>query len=339
MEQAPAIPPIHSLELEQTSIYCSPLAFIDKRGNPILIKPLSEKLHEQLKRMYLDYEPRDDFAGLPPIRDDECVKWVEGMIRNGVNLVALSFGEGIIGHAAIFPMGNQTCEMLIVLIRGHQNTGIGTQMTRLIIQLAYELEFERVWLSVGAGNRIARHVYAKCGFEYIAHCDDSELEMTVDLKRYYQMKGITVKDVMNRRVVSIHENSSCREAIGIFVRKRIGALPVVNDVGEVVGILSETDLVVIGNYNQKVRDVSTKQVITVRPHCPLSKVVRLFQSKKMRCIPVLDRHGKLAGIVGRRDILAYYCRTDLETDGLASGNGAGPEEHRVDPSGAAGDLP
>ena len=76
---------------EQTSIFSSPYAFVDKRGDPVLIKPLGEKRDDQLKRLYLDYEPRDSFSGLPPILDEECIRWVEGMIRDGLNLVAISF--------------------------------------------------------------------------------------------------------------------------------------------------------------------------------------------------------------------------------------------------------
>ena len=51
--------------------------------------------------MYLDYQPRNTFSGLPPIMDSACVTWVESMIRNGLNLVAISFEDGVIGMAFI----------------------------------------------------------------------------------------------------------------------------------------------------------------------------------------------------------------------------------------------
>lgn len=297
-----------TIHCEQTSIYNDPVAFIDKRGDPILIKPLSVKRHGQVIRMYLDYEPRDSFAGLPPIRDEECVKWVEGMIREGINLVAVSFEEGIIGHAALFPMDAERCEMFIVMSPGHQNAGIGTQLTRSIIQLAYELEFDRIWLSVEIKNRIAQHVYAKCGFEYMADGEIDERDMVLHLKRYHLVKGVSVADVMNRDVFSISEHTSCSGAIDVFVKNHMGALPVVDRDNRVVGILSETDLITVGSCAHRVCDVMTRQVVSLRLDSSLSRVIRLFQSRRIRCLPVLDDEMRLVGVVGRKDLLAFYAK-------------------------------
>ena len=293
---------------EQTSIYNAPYAFVDKRGDPVLIKPLSEKRHDQLIRLYIDYEPRDSFSGLPPILDDECIKWVEGMIRDGINLVAISFEKGIIAHAAIFPMDETRCEMLTAATPGYQNVGIGTQLTRCVIQLAFELEFERIWLAVEITNQIARHVYQKCGFEYVSHSEVHELDMILDLRHYHQMTGIAVGDVMNRQLIVAHKNLTCEAAIDLFLKNHIASLPVVDDNNELIGIVTETDMLMVGSSRQKVMDVLTKQVITVGRDCSLSKVMRLFQSRKVRCIPVVDDNGKLVGVIGRKEVLACYSR-------------------------------
>ena len=297
---------ISQIDPEQTSIFSSPYAFVDKRGDPVLIKPLSEKRHDQLKRLYLDYEPRDSFSGLPPILDEECIKWVEGMVRDGLNLVAISFEKGIVGHAVIFPMDAQRCEMLIAVTPGYQNVGIGTQLTRCIIQLAFELEFERIWLAVEITNQIARHVYQKCGFEYISRSEVDELDMILDLRHYHQMTGIAVGDIMNRKVIAIHKGMTCEDVIELFLRNHIASLPVVDDDNVLVGIVTETDMLMIGSGSQKVTDVLTKQVITVGQGCTVSKVMRLFQSRKVRCIPVVDDTRKLIGVVGRKEVLARY---------------------------------
>ena len=294
---------------ELASIYSDLHAFIDKRGNPVLIKPLSEKRHDQLEQMYLGYEPRGSFSGLPPIADKACIDWVQTMIHTGINLVAISFEEGIIGHTAAFPIDTKRCELFVVVVPGHQNTGIGTQLTRCVIQLAYELEFERIWLSVDHTNQIARHVYQKCGFEYITHSQVDELDMILDLRRFHHMSGMTVSDVMKTEVVSIHERVSCQRAIESFLENHVASLPVVDDNNEIVGILTETDMMMVGSQDHRVHDILTKQVITVGPDYPLSRVVRLFNSRKVRCIPVVDKNKKLAGIIGRREILNYYAKT------------------------------
>jgi len=291
---------------ETATIYSEPYAFIDKRGNPILIKPLSQQRYDQLAKLYLDYEPKDSFSGLPPVSEKACIDWVQSMIRTGVNLVAISFDAGLVGHSAIFPIDRQRCEMFVAVSPQHQNVGIGTQLTQNIIQLAYELEFERIWLSVEHTNQIARHVYQKCGFEYIVESHVDELDMILDLRHYHYMTDVSVDEVMKRDVVSIHERMSCHSALETFLNNHVASLPVVDDRGEVVGILTETDMMMIGSHCHRVLDVQTKQVITVDQKCSLSKVVRLFNSRKVRCIPVVDDDMKLVGIVGRREILGYY---------------------------------
>jgi len=42
--------------------------------------------------------------------------------------------------------------------------------------------------------------------------------------------------------------------------------------------------------------------------CSVAKAIRLFRSRKLRCIPVLNHRRELVGVVGRRDILAHYAR-------------------------------
>jgi len=293
-------------DVSGTTLYHFPHAFIHKALEPILIKPLGPKRHQALLEMYLAYRPRNSFSGLPPITDEACVRWVAGMIETGVNLVALSFGAGVVGHAALFPMDTEACEMFLVVSPGNQGLGIGTELTRCAIQLADELGFERVWLSVEVTNNIARHVYKKCGFDYLSHGVTDEVDMGLDLQAHHQAGGLKVREIMTRDVISIHQDASCRTALDAFLADGIAALPVVNSDGELVGILSETDLIDESNVLKNVGDVLTKTVVSVEEGSDVSKVIRLFHSRKLRCIPVVGPHKRLVGVVGRKDILAYY---------------------------------
>ncbi len=47
--------------------------------------------------------------GLPPIKDSVCTQWVRGMIRDGVNLVAVTAPATIVGHTALFGVNDQKC--------------------------------------------------------------------------------------------------------------------------------------------------------------------------------------------------------------------------------------
>lgn len=293
-------------ELSECSLCSNPHAFVNKKGEAILVRMLGERWEEQLAKMYLAYEPRNSFNGLPPIDDDACAKWVEGMIRDAINIIAVSFWEGVVGHASLFPMAEHSCEMLLVVARRFQNCGIGTQLAHCAVQLCGEVGFDRIWLSVGSSNYRARHVCEKCGFERLAVESAGGIDMAIDLARFRDVMAEPVSSVMNRNVLTISADSECKSAIEIFVVKNIAALPVVDKQRELKGILCETDMLRPTDYARKVGEIMTREVVSVDEDTPLESMIRLFQHRKLRCIPVLGKDGKLVGIVGRKDILSYY---------------------------------
>ena len=61
--------------------------------------------------------------------------------------------------------------------QSYQNLGIGTELVRSCVDLAGELGFERIWWPVDATNVRARHIYRKCGFEYVSNQQGRELDM------------------------------------------------------------------------------------------------------------------------------------------------------------------
>jgi CBS domain-containing protein/RimJ/RimL family protein N-acetyltransferase len=293
---------------EDATIYRKPRALITRKGDAVLIRTLDEKACQGLIAMYLAYQPRNSFQGLPPLTDAACTSWVQHMIGNGINIVALSFGDGVVGHAGLFPINDEKCEFMVVVSPQHQNTGIGTQLTRCSVQLAYEIGFDQIWLSVESTNSRARHVYGKCGFERLPIDDPREMEMALDLKRYHDLVNATIAGIVNRNVITIRDDQTCAAALELFVTRRVASLPVVDENGELTGIISETDLMLPSNVGRSVGDIQTRAVISVQEDCTIAKVVRMFESKKLRCLPVLNGGKKLVGVVGRKDILAYYAK-------------------------------
>lgn len=164
-------------------IRCLPRTALSKHRRIVRLQLLEDSFHESLANMYLAYQPRNSFQGLPPMRDEVCLKWVWQMIATGVNVVALS-GREIIGHMALFPISAARCEMLVVVSPGYQNMGIGTELVRSCVQVAGDLGFEKIWLPVDATNVRARHIYKKCGFEYVSQKLSRELDMVCDLKAF-----------------------------------------------------------------------------------------------------------------------------------------------------------
>jgi RimJ/RimL family protein N-acetyltransferase len=165
------------------SIRSLPREFHTKTRQPVRLELLGQQLHPRLVEMYLAFQPRGSIQGLPPIRDSECVKWVQEVIRTGINIVAMSCEQDIVGHIVVFPVTDKKCEMLVVVRPVYQDMGIGTELVRGCIQVACELRFEQMWLPVAAANTRARHVYKKCGFEYASDAQAREIDMMCDLKR------------------------------------------------------------------------------------------------------------------------------------------------------------
>ncbi len=137
------------------------------------------------------------------------------------------------------------------------------------------------------------------------------------------------RDIMSTKVVTVSPSTSVRDIAGLMVEKHVSGLPVLNDNGTLVGMVSEGDLLrrpEIGTQKHRRRwvsffsgvdsqareftkshalragDVMTKQVIHVSEETPLGDVVGLMEKHNIKRLPVLS-DGKLVGIVSRADLL------------------------------------
>lgn len=169
------------MNYSSATLRCLPRRTNAKNGLSIELRLLSDDAQKRLIDMYLAFQPRNCFQGLPPIKDAVCIRWVEDMLRTGIH-VAAQAAEDMVGHAALFPINPRKCEMLVVVCPGFQNVGIGTHLVQACIDLADELGFQRIWLPVDATNVRARHVYRKCGFEYVSNSQGREMDMTCEVR-------------------------------------------------------------------------------------------------------------------------------------------------------------
>lgn len=142
----------------------------------------------------------------------------------------------------------------------------------------------------------------------------------------------TAADIMTRDVISVTPETALRELAYIFSSKRINGVPVVDDDGNVLGVVCESDLVdqnkplhiptvfvildsVIPLENPwrlerdfkrlaatTVGEIYSKPATTVGPETDVSEVARIMSERKMYTIPVLQ-HGKLVGVIGKVDVI------------------------------------
>lgn len=108
-------------------------------------------------------------------------------------------------------------------------------------------------------------------------------------------------------VVTIRPEESIREAIDRLARYNIGALVVVGQNGQPVGIISERDIVRElarheDIFGRPVETVMTKNVITGTPQDDLKSVATTMTEKRIRHLPLVD-HGKLIGIISIGDVV------------------------------------
>ncbi len=119
------------------------------------------------------------------------------------------------------------------------------------------------------------------------------------------------KTVMKTDLVTATRDTPIYEAIRTLVQKNITGLPVVNDDMSLAGIITEKDMLSL-LYNiedklSKVEDFMTKDPICFNADDSLIDIAECFIKNNFRRVPIVAE-GKLAGIVSRKDIIAYILK-------------------------------
>jgi CBS domain-containing protein len=137
------------------------------------------------------------------------------------------------------------------------------------------------------------------------------------------------RDVMVSPVVTVKPSATVKDVAKLFLRRRISAVPVVDEQGKLVGIVSEGDLVhraeigtersrswwllllakdqalaadYIKAHGRRVEDVMTRNVVTATPDAPLNEIARLLEKHAVKRIPIVG-DGQLVGIVSRANLV------------------------------------
>jgi CBS domain-containing protein len=144
-----------------------------------------------------------------------------------------------------------------------------------------------------------------------------------------------VREVMTTEVVTVKADTSLKEAAALLAGARISGLPVVDEDGQVIGILSEADILVkagggepreglLGwifepdlDLERKLRartvgDAMTTPAITIRPERPLHEAAARMVREGVNRLPVVEADGKLVGIATRADLVRAFTREDDE---------------------------
>lgn len=126
------------------------------------------------------------------------------------------------------------------------------------------------------------------------------------------VSAMTVAGVMTRCPVSVPAGAPFATVAAVLARGRIGAVPVVDRFGQLIGVVSEADLIG-GREGAGVtaRELMTEAVRTVSADATLPAATRLLAEAGVRRLFVTE-HGRLIGVLSRRDLLTTYLREDDE---------------------------
>lgn len=143
---------------------------------------------------------------------------------------------------------------------------------------------------------------------------------------------LKAKDIMTKDVITVRRDTTVRDLAQLFARHRISTVPVVDEAGLLVGIVSESDLIeqdknlhiptVVSIFDwviylesdkrfekelqkmtaQTVGEIYSEEVFSVAPEAPVSEVADIMTSKRIQAVPVVEGR-RVVGIIGRIDMV------------------------------------
>jgi CBS domain-containing protein len=145
----------------------------------------------------------------------------------------------------------------------------------------------------------------------------------------------TVADVMTREVVTATGSTPFKELVRLLHEHRVSALPVVDEDGRPLGVVSEADLLLkeervgarpprsfLARWRRRAErakaeasvaaELMTSPAVTIDRSATLPEAVRLMHERGVKRLAVVDEDGRLVGIVSRSDLLRVFLRPDAE---------------------------
>jgi CBS domain-containing protein len=116
------------------------------------------------------------------------------------------------------------------------------------------------------------------------------------------------RDIMTSTVITAGEDMLITDVIKLLLRWHISGLPIVDNDGNLVGIITEHDVVNFALSGHAATttaaEVMTTNVVTYFPDTLVVEIINFFAAHKVRRVPVVE-DGKVVGIISRRDIVRY----------------------------------
>ncbi|MBU1227764.1 MAG: CBS domain-containing protein [Actinobacteria bacterium] len=142
-----------------------------------------------------------------------------------------------------------------------------------------------------------------------------------------------VRDIMSTDPISVRGDTLLKEAARIMVRHKVSGLPVIDERGHLIGIVTEDDFLrreasrdlpnrlslldaLFGDGEpampvaETVAEVMTTRVVTIGPEAEIGEAARLMASRNVKRLPVVGGDGLVHGIISRADIVNAFTKPD-----------------------------
>ena len=120
------------------------------------------------------------------------------------------------------------------------------------------------------------------------------------------MKARHASDIMTKPVITAGRDMKLTKAIDLMLRWHISGMPVVDEGGKLIGIISELDIMNFAfdglAHETTVEEAMSKDVVSFPPDADIETIINVCVTRRIRRVPVLQ-DGKVVGIVSRRDVL------------------------------------
>ena len=117
--------------------------------------------------------------------------------------------------------------------------------------------------------------------------------------------------------ITLRENALVEDALNIMREHKIGGIPIVNEVGKLVGIITNRDLRFERNPLRALTEIMTsKNLVTTKPLTTLEEASDILQEHKIEKLPVVDSNYKLVGLITYKDIIKIKARPNACKDEL-----------------------
>ncbi|MHA1821447.1 MAG: CBS domain-containing protein [Promethearchaeota archaeon] len=122
------------------------------------------------------------------------------------------------------------------------------------------------------------------------------------------LKNLKAKDIMLKEVVTCRPKEKLGAVDLKMIRAAIGGMPVINENKELVGIITQRDIMLSRFTAQitssNVEDIMTREVIVCNPETSLKEILKLMLENQIERLPVVDESNRLLGLIVHKTILS-----------------------------------